>query len=376
MNKKKKERLAPMTLRNTFTKSGARVHIHFGKDLTTNLWGPWVVVTDMALKAQLKTCYTEADFQAAQAAYATTFQTLTKPYKRPKPSAAASSAQPSQPAPQGPGAPGAPTCESTPETTPEPTPDPVPETTPEPVNQPNDNAIRLFRIDAVNNMQKFFSEFKFNPAARFVNTAARQASPYEVKQYVTGYVKLINNVDANDIIEKLKSPEFDQIATDLIKYPPTKRINTRLDIYFGDAGTGKTTKAIDEYPNADIVPCNASMLPDELMRTFDFNDENGNPVFKPSSLRLAMEAGKPIIFDEINLLSFDCLRLLQTLTDGKSTINYNGDTIAVKEGFKIIGTMNLVVNDQVYNLPEPLVDRADKIKEFKLSVDELTAYAF
>ena len=367
-----------MTLRNTFTKSGARVHIHFGKDLTTNLWGPWVVVTDMALKARLKTCYTEADFQAVQADCATTFQTLTKPYKRPKPSAAASSAQPSQPAPQGPGAPGAPTCEPSPEPTPEtdPTPESVPEPAPEPINQPNDNAIRLFRIDAVNNMQKFFSEFKFNPAARFVNTAARQASPYEVKQYVTGYVKLINNVDANDIIEKLKSPEFDQIATDLIKYPPTKRINTRLDIYFGDAGTGKTTKAIDEYPNADIVPCNASMLPDELMRTFDFNDENGNPVFKPSSLRLAMEAGKPIIFDEINLLSFDCLRLLQTLTDGKSTINYNGDTIAVKEGFKIIGTMNLVVNDQVYNLPEPLVDRADKIKEFKLSVDELTAYAF
>ena len=367
-----------MTLQNTFTKSGARVHIHFGKDLTTNLWGPWVVVTDMALKTQLKACRTEADYRAVQAACAATFQALTKPYKRPTPSAAASSAQPSQPAPQGPGAPGAPTCEPSPEPTPEtdPTPESVPEPAPEPINQPNDNAIRLFRIDAVNNMQKFFSEFKFNPAARFVNTAARQASPYEVKQYVTGYVKLINNVDANDIIEKLKSPEFDQIATDLIKYPPTKRINTRLDIYFGDAGTGKTTKAIDEYPNADIVPCNASMLPDELMRTFDFNDENGNPVFKPSSLRLAMEAGKPIIFDEINLLSFDCLRLLQTLTDGKSTINYNGDTIAVKEGFKIIGTMNLVVNDQVYNLPEPLVDRADKIKEFKLSVDELTAYAF
>ena len=118
------------------------------------------------------------------------------------------------------------------------------------------------------------------------------------------------------------------------------------------------------------------MLPDDLMRTFDFNDDNGNPVFKPSTLRLAMENGLPIIFDEINLLSFDCLRLLQTLTDGKSTINYNGDTITVKDGFKIIGTMNLTVNDQVYNLPEPLVDRAASITEFKLSPEELAAYAY
>ena len=132
-----------MTLQNTFTKSGARVHIHFGKDLTTNLWGPWVVVTDMGLKTQLKACYTEADFRAVQAAYAPTFQTLTTPYKRAASSTAASSAQPSQPAPQTPGAPGAPTCEPSPEPTPEtdPTPKSVPEPTSEPINQPNDNAI-------------------------------------------------------------------------------------------------------------------------------------------------------------------------------------------------------------------------------------------
>lgn len=351
-----------MTLQNTFTKTGARIHIHFGKETITNLWGSWVTVTDMALKAKLKTAQTEADYRKIQYDYSTTWPQLTVPYKR-----AASSTAAAQPVSTG--APGAPASEIQSEI-PEVKPDPIPETI------PNDNTIRLFRIDAVNEMQKFFSEFKFNPAARFVNTLARQASAYEVKQYVTGYVKLINNTDANEIIEKLKSPEFNKVASDLIKYPPTKQINTRLDIYFGDAGTGKTTKAIAEYPDADVVPCNASMLPDELMRTFDFNDENGNPVFKPSSLRLAMEAGKPIIFDEINLLSFDCLRLLQTLTDGKATINYNGDTIVVKDGFKIIGTMNLVVNDQVYNLPEPLVDRADKIKEFTLSTEELAAYAF
>lgn len=361
-----------MTLNNLCTPNGGKVHIHFGKQVTTNLWGRWAEVTDMQLTLELKACKSESDFIAVQKKHQIDWPQLTKPYTRATSSAApAAPANPVQPA-QGAPAP-APTATDDPENEPDKV-EPRPEPAPEPVQ--NDQAIAAFRVGAVNSLQRFFSDFKFQPAARFVNTAARCATVYDVKRYVDGYVRLINNCDANDIIEKMKSPEFESVAADLIKYPPQKQINRRLDIYFGDAGTGKTTKAIERYPEAQVVPCNASMLPDDLMRTFDFNDDNGNPVFKPSTLRLAMENGLPIIFDEINLLSFDCLRLLQTLTDGKSTINYNGDTITVKDGFKIIGTMNLIVNDQVYNLPEPLVDRAASITEFKLSPEELAAYAY
>lgn len=361
-----------MTLSNIYTPSGAKIHIHFGKQVTTNLWGRWAEVTDLQLILELKACASGTDFMAVQKKHQIDWPQLTKPYTR-----AASSASPAAPANPVQSAQGAPA--PAPTTTDDledmlDKEDPQPEPAPEPVQ--NDQVIAAFRIGAVNSLQRFFSDFKFQPAARFVNTAARCGTVYDVKRYVDGYVRLINNCDANDIIEKMKSPEFEAVAADLIKYPPQKQINRRLDIYFGDAGTGKTTKAIEQYPEAQVVPCNASMLPDDLMRTFDFNDDNGNPVFKPSTLRLAMENGWPIIFDEINLLSFDCLRLLQTLTDGKSTINYNGDTITVKDGFKIIGTMNLTVNDQVYNLPEPLVDRAASIVEFKLSPEELAAYAY
>lgn len=342
-----------MTLTNTYTASGARVHIHFGAKTTTNLWGPWVVVTDMTLLAKLKKCLTVPDYLAVRDKYASNFTALTMPYVR------ASKSNIGAPAP-------APMQTSTLQDIPvQHQPDIIP-----------DKIKRDARIEAVKGFLQFFSEFKFNPAARFINTFARQASNKAARDYLVCYVKLINNSDWTDIVEKTKSPEFDVVTSALLTYPPEKKINSRLDIYFGDAGTGKTTEAVAEYPEADVVPCNSSMLPDELMRVFDFNDENGNPVFKPSSLRLAMEAGKPIIFDEINLLSFECLRLLQTLTDNKSVIHYNNEAITIKDGFKVIGTMNLTVNDQVYNLPEPLVDRAETLKEFKLSARDLAAYAF
>lgn len=349
-----------MTLSNTYTASGARVHIHFGAKTTTNLWGPWVVVNDMTLLAELKNCLTVPDYLAVRDKYASNFTSLTMPYVR------SSKSNIGAPAP-------APVQTSTLQDMPV---QPQPDAQPQPTGVIPDAVKRKARVDAVKDLQKFFSEFKFNPAARFVNTFARQPDIAAAREYLACYVKLINNSDSADIIEKSKSVEFSTVTAALLTYPPEKKINSRLDIYFGDAGTGKTTEAIAEYPEADVVPCNSSMLPDELMRVFDFNDENGNPVFKPSSLRLAMEAGKPIIFDEINLLSFECLRLLQTLTDNKSVIHYNNEAIAIKDGFKVIGTMNLTVNDQVYNLPEPLVDRAETLKEFKLSAKDLAAYAF
>lgn len=349
-----------MTLSNTYTASGARVHIHFGSKTTTNLWGPWVVVTDMTLLAELKNCLTVPDYLAVRDKYASNFTSLTMPYVR------ASKSNIGAPTP-------APVQTSTLQDI---SVQPQSDAQPQPTDVIPDKIKRDARIEAVKGFLQFFSEFKFNPAARFINTFARQASNKAARDYLVCYVKLINNSDWTDIVEKTKSPEFDVVTSALLTYPPEKKINSRLDIYFGDAGTGKTTEAVAEYPEADVVPCNSSMLPDELMRVFDFNDENGNPVFKPSSLRLAMEAGKPIIFDEINLLSFECLRLLQTLTDNKSVIHYNNEAITIKDGFKVIGTMNLTVNDQVYNLPEPLVDRAETLKEFKLSAKDLAAYAF
>lgn len=329
------------------TKNGGKMHAHFGKKCTTNLWDSWLEVTDMQVVFDLKLALMKKDVSKVievRKKYENNILSLSKPYSRVKPDAEKPVADKSAA---------------------------------DKSNEIDVGAlIRAAQCAAVKDLQKFFSEFRFTPAARFINTMALQPNVKAVREYVTNYAKLVNNSDSDSIAEKVKSPEFKQIAENIIAHPPVNKINNRLVIWYGDAGTGKTTKAVNDNPGADVIPCNANIMPDELMRTFDFNDANGNPVFKPSSLRVAMETGKTIIFDEINLLTFDCLRLLQTLTDSKDTITYNGETINIKPGFKIIGTMNLVVNDQIYNLPEPLVDRCAEIKEFDMTADTLTAYAF
>ena len=89
-----------------------------------------------------------------------------------------------------------------------------------------------------------------------------------------------------------------------------------------------------------------------------------------------MEEGQSIVLDEINLLPFDSIRFLQEILDGKTSFIYKGNTINIKDGFKIIGTMNLNLGGQTYPLPEPLVDRAEDIKEFILSDKSLADMAF
>ena len=352
-----------MEIKGLMTKNGGVVHVHFGRQCTTNLWGQWLEITDMQVIYELKSAAPDmVRIKDVQQKYASNIQNLSKPYVRLRNQ----------------GAPGAPTTQVQNINTAQVNPETPTENTPD--KDPNEidprSLIRAAQITAVQNLQKFFSEFRFTPAARFINTMALQPSVNAARKYVANYVKLINNSDSDSIAEKIQSAEFSQIAKNIIAYPPVTKINNRLVVWYGDAGTGKTTKAVNENPGADVIPCNANIMPDELMRTFDFNDANGHPVFKPSPLRVAMETGKIIIFDEINLLTFDCLRLLQTLTDSKDAITYNGELINIKPGFKIIGTMNLVVNDQVYNLPEPLVDRCAEIKEFTISADTLASYAF
>ena len=146
-------------------------------------------------------------------------------------------------------------------------------------------------------------------------------------------------------------------------------------IYYGPAGTGKTTAAMIKYPASAITVCNETMDSDDLMRVFDFNDESGNPVFKPSSLQEDMVNGRVHILDEINLLPMSSLRFLQGILDNKTEIEYHGERIPIKEGFKIVGTMNLVVNGQVFNLPEPIVDRAEQLYNCKTNAS-LLAKAF
>lgn len=223
---------------------------------------------------------------------------------------------------------------------------------------------------------KFFSEFTFVPAVRFVNTLSKFKTQKEAKEYISNYMNLTDHPDKNDICEKIKSSEFNNILNELFACRGDTQINKRLEIYYGPAGTGKSTEAMKLYPDASITICNELMDSDSIMKVFDFNDENGNPVFKPSQLQLDMIAGRAHILDEMNLLPLNTLRFLQGVLDSKEKINYEGKDIIIADGFKIIGTMNLIVNGQVFSLPEPIVDRAQILKEYTANEELLANFSF
>lgn len=207
----------------------------------------------------------------------------------------------------------------------------------------------------------FFSEFRFSPSIRFVNTLIRTADKAD---YVRNYFAIQDHSYAAEIADKIKSSEFTDIEDSLNKWTDEKSpINDRLKIYFGAPGTGKTTKALTEATKCMV--CASDMLPVDLMQNFAFAE--GSPEFQKSDLWKAMEAGEAIVLDEINMLPFESLRFLQGITDNKDAFDFKGHHIEIKPGFKVIGTMNLNVNGQNIPLPEPLVDRCSDIVEYTLN---------
>ena len=226
-------------------------------------------------------------------------------------------------------------------------------------------------VNGLKGLIDFFTEFSFTPSFRFTNTFAfmLQKNRDIAREYVNNYFSLMDSSYKKEIAQKIKSAEFEKIMDNIAQYgDPDMVVNSRLKIYYGAAGTGKTTRAQEEAENRCIV-CNSSMLPADLMEDFIFKD--GNPDFNPSLLWECMEQGKTIVMDEINLLPFDSLRFLQGLVDGKTEFFYKNRPVHIKDGFKIIGTMNLTLGGMTYGLPEPLVDRCCDIQEFTLTAQQL-----
>lgn len=229
---------------------------------------------------------------------------------------------------------------------------------------------RKMTVEAIKKLISFFTEFDFEPNFRFMNTLSKSLnkSDRQGTTYIQNYFELIDSPYKNELIDKMKSIEFKEIMKNISLTAPTKTINNRFKLYYGSQGTGKTTIAMKECDNR-VTICNSSMLPSDLMEDFVFVD--GKATFKPSALWRCMEEGKKITLDEINLLPFESLRFLQGILDGKSEFEYKGNTVHIKDGFQIIGTMNLTVNGMTYGLPEPLVDRCAEMKKFKLTPEQL-----
>ena len=225
-----------------------------------------------------------------------------------------------------------------------------------------EEARRNFEI-YVEKFLKFFSEFNFTVSYRFLDTFLRADNKPE---YVTNYFTLCGHPWATEVANKVKSAEFKDLCAHLT-YKPEKVVNSRIKVYYGPAGTGKTTVACGEADTC--IVCAADMQCTDILKDFCFKD--GKPSFEKSAVWLAIEQGKKVVFDEINLLSKQVLQFLQGLTDGKPYVDFEGTRINIHPDFQIIGTMNLIVNGMNFPLPEPIVDRCSEIKEFKLTAKDL-----
>ena len=228
---------------------------------------------------------------------------------------------------------------------------------------------KTFAKQAIEKIMKFFSEFNFSPSYRFINSFARTSNK---KEYVINYFKIQDHAYAPEIEEKVKSSEFKYIIEDFNKIKPENIINHRFELYFGEPGAGKTVKATSLTDFCMV--CSSDMLPADLMQNFVFKD--GKADFDKSDLWIAMEEGKTITLDEVNMLPFESLRFLQGITDGKESFDYKGHEVKIHPDFKIYATMNLNVNGQCIPLPAPLVDRSYDIVEFKLTADNLVDALF
>ncbi len=267
-------------------------------------------------------------------------------------------------------------------------------------------------IETVKLLHNFLSEFEFEgiDSARFYNTFfwhVQNGGDTRGFKYIKSYFELINNPYTTDVVKKMESPEFKDILERALKVLPAKKINNKLEIYYGNPGVGKTMKVIKENPNTDIMVCNSDFEPNDLLESFDVenakkelqasgistevandmmitrnSDEKsllftlvmlsgGKPKYKPTALLNAIKQGKPVILDEIGKLSKQCQDFLVGFTDNKEYFEFKGERIKIAEGFKIIGTMNLEINGNIYDLQTPLVDRATKLEEIKPNINML-----
>ena len=218
----------------------------------------------------------------------------------------------------------------------------------------------------------FFSEFNFHPKDRMLDTLSHCKTYEKAKMYVRSYFALCNHPERNGVAEKIKSDEFRSVWNAIRKFECPDWVNKRLEIFWGEPSGGKSTEARNRYPNAKRFKVGPSMTDDELIQVFDFTDETGKPHFYDSVLVEAMKNGEPIIIDEINHLKYETLVGMQDFLDNTDKfVTSRKEEVIIKDGFKIIGTMNLDIDGAVFSLPEAIVDRCYNLEEFETTPEVL-----
>lgn len=208
---------------------------------------------------------------------------------------------------------------------------------------------------------------------RLCNNALHVKNKKELENVFLSYIKLLGapaSIQEN-FKAQFKNQEFNTIYEDLQKLQAwtkeenfnLKYINERFLIYAGGAGTGKTYKATHENPKADVIIATADFSPSELLTKI-------NPVkmcYELTALGKAMQEGKIIIIDEFNDYNRATINALKTILDASVVRVHDSNSnldIDIKEGFKIIATMNYT------NAISAAVASRAKVIDFDISLEK------
>jgi len=244
----------------------------------------------------------------------------------------------------------------------------------------SEEVINKLKIDVIKDIKKFCKDFEYEPDNRVINSLYHEKNP---TQFLLNAMELTfsKNFDENlDAIRNtLSKCEWVELMKKLKAIPSDKpRINQRLAIYYGQAGTGKTesacfecgikTKVNESNPNFKentkniLLMCSRATDPSDMWTQF-------NPTTKSYELTPLGECAKNggiAVLDDANNLPTPCHQSIQTATSNvKSFIDPHGVEIVIGDGFKVIMTLNLTTNvDGKRPLPNPIVSRAMEIRNY------------
>ena len=232
--------------------------------------------------------------------------------------------------------------------------------------------------EAVEKLTKFLSEFSYfheGVSMRLVNTFARASSEKDKKEVLRSYCEVSQMEDLANLVEKMKSPEFKEVCAKFAELSVKDCLNTRFAVFYGAPGGGKTYAAVNAGKainggDCEVVPCSPSMDAADLLYAYRYDYKTGKKGYVPTALLTAMTSGRAVVLDEVNLLPMEARMFLQNILDNKDKVSVMGVEIPIKDGFFVIGTMNLETGLGVTPLPLPLVDRASVVREFKTSVSQ------
>lgn len=113
----------------------------------------------------------------------------------------------------------------------------------------------------------------------------------------------------------------------------------RLYILLGETGAGKSTLAMQRFPDAITYGCSPANDPNDLMFFLANKDGKGLKPH-PSQLNMAIREGHKVLLDEVNLLPYESLMFLQSITDEKESIVVGDEIVKIHPDFRILATMN------------------------------------